>query len=621
METLKNRLLTLIVLTALFSGCTQNQTIAASKSSAMPMRDTFSDTWVATDDLGRTIATSPALRDGKFVGLFFFTWHGVHGYDEAYNPVDAGQGVIPKTDHEDYKSPFDTTVILAQDPNHRQWGAPEAFHHWGQSEWGYYLSDDEFVIRKHCQDFVDAGIDVLIVDATNGFTYRDIYLNICRVYQEIRDSGQPTPQIAFVCNSGHVTVVNKIYGEFYSKNLYPDLWFRWKGKPLILTPSEGLSDEIKNFFTLRQSWAWSYAPWFGDEPAPWFGDGKDKWPWIDYYPQQPGWHESPDKPEHLSVAVASHPMFNIGRSYHKGKQPPPGQYRTSEGAHFAEQWQRALEVDPEFVLITGWNEWTAMRFISKGEGEQMAGKPIPKGGSFFVDSYDQEFSRDIEPMKGGYGDSYYYQMTDFIRQYKGVRTLPHSGPARTIAIDGDFSEWTTVTPEYFDTIGDTHHRDHPGWGRIKSYTNFTGRNDFTSAKVARDIRNMYFYVRTDKPISPSTDKNWMLLFIDADANPKTGWKGYDYLVNHEIKNGTHSFLKQYDPKSNSWKTLDTVPSRVKGNQLELAVPRKFLKLTRDSDVTVDFHWADNITKLGDITEFAQGGDSAPIRRFNYRYQW
>ena len=30
----------------------------------------------------------------------------------------------------------------------------------------------------------------------------------------------------------------------------------------------------------------------------------------------------------------------------------------------------------------------------------------------FVDQFDQEHSRDIEPMKGGHGDNYYYQMVD-----------------------------------------------------------------------------------------------------------------------------------------------------------------------------------------------------------------
>jgi hypothetical protein len=36
----------------------------------------------------------------------------------------------------------------------------------------------------------------------------------------------------------------------------------------------------------------------------------------------------------------------------------------------------------------------------------------------FVDEFIQEFSRDIEPMNGGHGDNYYYQLVDYVRRYK-----------------------------------------------------------------------------------------------------------------------------------------------------------------------------------------------------------
>lgn len=63
------------------------------------------------------------------------------------------------------------------------------------------------------------------------------------------------------------------------------------------------------------------------------------------------------------MAVAEHPLSNIGRSFHDGVQPETDRYDvtpdTDKGLYFAEQWSRALEVDPEFVFVTGWNEWTA----------------------------------------------------------------------------------------------------------------------------------------------------------------------------------------------------------------------------------------------------------------------
>ena len=43
----------------------------------------------------------------------------------------------------------------------------------------------------------------------------------------------------------------------------------------------------------------------------------------------------------------------------------------------------------------------------------------PPDDSFalFVDAFNHEYSRDAEPVGGGHGDHYYYQMIDFIRQF------------------------------------------------------------------------------------------------------------------------------------------------------------------------------------------------------------
>ncbi len=40
----------------------------------------------------------------------------------------------------------------------------------------------------------------------------------------------------------------------------------------------------------------------------------------------------------------------------------------------------------------------------------------PDGSSFFVDQFNDEFSKDTEPMKGGFGDAYYYQLAQNIRR-------------------------------------------------------------------------------------------------------------------------------------------------------------------------------------------------------------
>ncbi|MDD3779599.1 MAG: hypothetical protein PHX26_06020, partial [Proteiniphilum sp.] len=262
-------------------------------------RNLYTDSWVATDALGRKLPTfeecGPVKKD-RYVGMFYFMTH--------INP--GGNG------------PFDVTKIMKANPENPQWG--NGSHYWGEPETGYYLSNEKWMIRRHARMLSDAGVDVIIFDVTNDRTFQEVYIPVCEVFSEMRHSGEKTPQIAFL---GSEISVNKIWDEFYQQKLYPDLWFQWKGKPLLLfgqheIPSRKknndvvFSDEIRNFFSIRQSWAWTSLPWYQSCQY-----GKDKWPWVDHYPQAIGWHDNPQEKEMVPVAVAQHPLSNIGRSFHQ----------------------------------------------------------------------------------------------------------------------------------------------------------------------------------------------------------------------------------------------------------------------------------------------------------------
>jgi hypothetical protein len=204
------------------------------------------------------------------------------------------------------------------------------------------------------------------------------------------------------------------------------------------------------------------------------------------------------------------------------------------GLNFHEQWQRALECNPSFIFVTGWNEWIAGRYT---QWSKYTDADCYYPGGLFVDEYTQEYSRDCEPMRGGHGDNYYYQLAAWVRRFKGVRERAMAtGPSRII-IDGAFDDWRKVEPKFRDTIGDTLHRDHKGYGDLV-YRNETGRNDFVILKAAYDAANVYFFAQTLDKISPRTGRNWMLLFLDVDRNIETGWLGYDYVVNLEVLSDT-----------------------------------------------------------------------------------
>lgn len=723
----------------------------ASAQSVTPAWDTFSDTWVATDGLGRALPTAAqvgSLRVGKTLGMFYFL---------TFAPGGVG--------------PYDNTQILKahpeamQDVHHPAWGPLNADHYWGEPLFGYYASDDEWVLRKHAQMLANAGVDVVIFDNSNAVTYDRARRALCRVWEEIRKEGGKTPQIAFLCpfgNPGGIgsRTLGELYDTLYAPGLYSDLWFRWEGKPLVLAypnyateeaaqavqrqpaelPNEGTLGQV---FTLTRpmtavggsfpTWATTgsamtlslfagrpggrllvrhrfenvkdnetllldagatlpagtyylemsqplgHVGWWGRSGG--YGNGAlaseeavagsrtlfvryageaqpqaldlpmrtltpqaaaerarkirefftfrtpiapydltdpppGGWAWLQNYPQAS--QRSPTGAiEQITVGVAQNynavthlaPMSfpgAFGRSYHHGKEEA-GPDAVRQGYNFAEQWERALHVDPPFVFVTGWNEWTAGFYAEWSRYK--APPPI------FVDEFNEEFSRDIEPMQGGHGDDYYYQLIANVRRYKGARSVPPVRPA-PIRIDGAFDDWKTVAPEFRDAIGDTAPRNAPGAGKAGPYINHTGRNDIVAAKVSYDARNLYFYVRTKNTLTLHTDPDWMHLYINVDADDRTGWLGYDFVVNRTVGEHTTS-LDRFVGGQRPWKHVAEIPYRMRGNEMEIAIPRAALGL-RILPAALDFKWADHCFQRGDWTDFTLNGDAAPDDRFNYR---
>lgn len=558
--------------------------------------DVQSDTWVATDGLGRVLPTHGEVgspRKDRFVGVFYFLWLGQHS----------------KT------GPHDVTKILQahpdamQDAEHPAWGPPHAYHHWGEPLFGYYISDDAYVIRKHAEMLSDADVDVIFFDVTNNITYRDCYMALCRVFTEVRRNGGRTPQIGFLCPFGNpAKVVRELYSDLYKPNLYPDLWFRWEGKPLIMADPDHVDEEHREFFTFRKP-----MPSYFAGPS-----GPNQWGWLEVHPQHV-FHNQAGEAEQMTVGVAQNAVEGrlgsmseskgaYGRSFHNGQKSDRPD-AVLWGLNFEEQWQRAMEIDPKFMFITGWNEWVAMRL------PEFAGVREPV---MFVDQFDHEYSRDIEPMKGGHFDNYYYQMVSFIRRFKGARPLPTPSAPKTIALDGDFSQWDGVTPEFRHHIGSTVHRNHPGWGDAGTYINTTGRNDFVLLKVARDDSHLYFYAKTREPITAHTDPKWMMLFLNTDRDPKTGWEGYNFVLNRLPATEKALHLERSRDGWN-WQSAGEIAYAVQGREIQLTIPRQALGLDSSAPIDIEFKWADNIQSENSLAEFIVSGDAAPSGRFNYRY--
>ena len=378
-------------------------------------------------------------------------------------------------------------------------------------------------------------------------------------------------------------------------------------------PKEKIN-KVKSFFTFRP-----VQPDYNTGPI-----RADQWSWLETYPQHGYAGFESEGFEEASVSVAQNASdasgehcvaFNspntYGRSYTHTNGVDERENSYWYGANFNEQWERAMEIDPQLVFVTGWNEWRMGRF----KNWQPCAGPVIENS--FVDAFDSERSRDIEPVKswGNEGDSYYYQLAANIRKFKGMTEMESASGPKSITL-GQLDQWSDVKPVYNHYKGNTLHRDHKGQGKQLVYENNTGRNDIVLAKVARDDEKIYFYVETNENLTPQTDENWMYLFIDIDRDKSTGWEGYDFLLNRESP--TDKVIVEKSNKGWNWEKIGTADYFVGDKTLEFSVNREMLGLN-NSNLDFEFKWSDNMQEKGNIMDFYVNGDVAPGGRFNFVY--
>ena len=577
--------------------------------------------WPATDALGRelplTAEVGPPKKD-RFVGIFYLPWTG----DEfSYGPYDVSKILADQPD-------------MRTTPTFRHTG-PKEWHYayWGEPLFGYYKLTDPWVIRRHMHMLADAGVDALVLDVTNAEIYENVLSQFLPVLLQIRAEGGRVPQLLFMLNTDMGNAAKQLLEKFYRPGRYDELWFRWEGKPLMLCNPDAASPEVREYFTLRTAF-WPGTPPYKNTP--------NAWHWLGVHPQAYGFTQDPKAAEQINVSPAQNMHWETGalelmwtgkargRGFSKGKQNP-SLNAIERGLNFQEQWDYALKVDPKFIMITAWNEWIA------GLTHSMKTPWVQ------CDGFNGEFSRDIEPMRGGFGDNFYYQAIANIRRYKGVPEIPHAGgKKRTIELDGSFDQWKEVTPEYRGHFGNTIPRNFDGFGRAPKtrtqgahpdfegngttwkgqegprYTNTTGRNGLQVMKVCHDHEYIYFFVQTEKPITPPIDPNWMMLLIRTGNPANHVWNGYDFIVNR-VPPGKFGALLEKNNGGWSWLRAADIKFRVEGKQMHLAVPRDVLGLAQDP-VTFDFKWLDNIKLPDDLTVLYTDGDTAPSGRFRFRYR-
>ena len=175
---------------------------------------------VGVDQFGRAFGTVSGYKKDRQVGMFYWPWIGqplATGIYDATKILSRPDGIKILTKTKD----------SAISPNWQM-------HYWGEPIWGYYNSDDEWVIRKQMQMLTTAGIDFIFFDTTNALIYSNVALKVCAVLDEMRKAGWDAPQVVFYTHSHSFQTVRDLYNAIYLPRHYADTWYCVGGKPMII---------------------------------------------------------------------------------------------------------------------------------------------------------------------------------------------------------------------------------------------------------------------------------------------------------------------------------------------------------------------------------------------------
>ncbi len=567
------------------------------------IKDYYADTWVSVDHLGRKVADyseAGALKEDTAVGMFY--WHR-HTFDQAQQ-VEV------------------TSKALSENPgawgdkSHPLWSVNQRYY-WDEPSLGFYTSYDYWVYKKHAELLSTAGVDVIFLDCSNGGTMRlKPLFAMVQAFREAKKEGIKVPKISahigFGARESVFRSLNIIYNACFQTEDFSDVWYFLDGKPMLLGNAGGKwlndaknyikgdisainnLDEIGEFFTFREE-----------------GSAQSQWSWHSRFPQTVRGEVKDGRPEFVNVMVgntssyingastAASSDYSMGKSYSEAFGADYSEDGPSKGYAFREKARLALKNNPRFVFVTGWNELTCDLY-NNSHGAAMA----------FIECFDDNRSRDMEPVKGRTKDSAYNMLVDFVRKYKGVRPAPLASGKVTISLDGDLSQWNNVSPAFYNYKGED--RNSKG-GFIDKETKqgitylTSVPNYIVESKVARDDTGYYFMAKATKDMV--VGESSLALYINSDRNPATGFSGYDLVV------GRNAFgVIETIGEAGNFTVAGNAEYKVLGDTLVMSLPKNLI-----SGAVSDFEFKWISGKINDIMDIYEQYNAAPIGRFNYLY--
>ncbi len=348
----------------------------------------------------------PFNPNNTVIGVFYHTWHCPSAEDvHDLSKILAGQEQWPPWP----QNPFPPTSFW--------WGEPEA---------GYYcLTNNNALLKKHAETLRDIGAQFVFVDVTN-HPYNtgtlcdrpekmiiEPFTTMVAVWSQVPNAPRIVPWVPVTSITTSDTSKYMVFTLLNLLNKYPGLQFVYKGKPLILVtvndqwPADDKTiSTLANNYTIRKMWA--------IEP-----EGTEKWSYLERCKASPlegqpcfqRISKLNGLPEQFPIALA------YGADYMSHTDTATPKYH---GKTFRKQFETLFN-NPEIPVATiaGWNEWVVGRQPCDLVPLCPCSDPRNKNGCF-LDQYDKEYNRDIEPAKNEMGDYY-------VRLVKACITLFRSG--------------------------------------------------------------------------------------------------------------------------------------------------------------------------------------------------
>ena len=340
------------------------------------------------------------------IGMFYHTWH------------------CPSAAHI-----HDLTEILA---GNAPYGDYYESHWWGQPADGYYcLTNNTALLTKHAELLRDLGVDFVFVDVTNhawnsnALCDRPVemiiepFTSLVDVWSGIPGAPRIVPWVPVVASDGsHPDSTHMVYTLLNLLGNHPGLQFEYEGKPLLLVTENATYaadtaklSSLSASHTIRKMWAFE-------------AEGAPKWSYLERCASSPLEGEPcfqraamlGGELEQLPIAMA----YGADYMSHLATATPKYQGKT-----FRKQFQTLLN-NPEVPIatITGWNEWVVGRLKCDENPLCSCSNPEDVNGCF-LDQYDIERNRDIEPGNNVMGTYYYDLVKSCIALFRaGKRCSP-----------------------------------------------------------------------------------------------------------------------------------------------------------------------------------------------------